>query len=114
LTEPDAATGADLGEVAKGDLAKVVTQNQMRIRPETVASADARPGVRAAAKKALESIDLKLRLDAVAETLFFGLSLGAVLVLAAIGLAITFGVMGVINVAHGELIMIGAYATSVS
>ncbi|MDL4864145.1 urea ABC transporter permease subunit UrtB, partial [Halomonas elongata] len=45
------------------------------------------------------------------ETLYFGLSLGSVLVLAAIGLAITFGVMGVINMAHGELIMLGAYTT---
>lgn len=43
------------------------------------------------------------------ETIFFGLSLGSVLVLAAIGLAISFGVMGVINMAHGELIMLGAY-----
>ncbi|MGR5419968.1 urea ABC transporter permease subunit UrtB [Vibrio sp. PNB22_4_1] len=48
-----------------------------------------------------------------AETIFFGLSLGSVLVLAGIGLAITFGVMGVINMAHGELIMIGAYTTYV-
>lgn len=47
------------------------------------------------------------------ETVFFGLSLGSVLVLAGIGLAITFGVMGVINMAHGELIMIGAYTTYV-
>ncbi|MEM1435795.1 MAG: urea ABC transporter permease subunit UrtB [Pseudomonadota bacterium] len=47
------------------------------------------------------------------ETLFFGLSLGSVLVLAAIGLAITFGVMGVINMAHGELIMLGAYCSYV-
>ena len=46
-----------------------------------------------------------------AETLFFGLSLGSVLVVAAIGLAISFGVMGVINMAHGELIMLGAYTT---
>ena len=45
------------------------------------------------------------------ETLFFGLSLGSILFLAAIGLAITFGVMGVINMAHGELIMLGAYTT---
>ncbi len=45
------------------------------------------------------------------ETLFFGVSLGSVLVVAAIGLAITFGVMGVINMAHGELIMLGAYTT---
>jgi urea transport system permease protein len=50
---------------------------------------------------------------AVLETLFFGLSLGSVLVLAAIGLAITFGVMGVINMAHGELMMLGAYSTYV-
>jgi urea transport system permease protein len=50
--------------------------------------------------------------DAV-ETLFFGLSLGSVLVLVAIGLAITFGVMGVINMAHGELMMLGAYTTYV-
>jgi urea transport system permease protein len=47
------------------------------------------------------------------ETLFFGLSLGSVLVLAAIGLAITFGVMGVINMAHGELMMLGAYTAYV-
>lgn len=46
-----------------------------------------------------------------AELLFFGISLGSVLVVAAIGLAITFGVMGVINMAHGELIMLGAYTT---
>src|SRR6185295_10227630 len=44
---------------------------------------------------------------------FFGLSVGSVLVLVAIGLAITFGVMGVINMAHGELMMLGAYTTYV-
>src|SRR6185312_14193343 len=49
----------------------------------------------------------------VMEMLFFGLSLGSVLVLAATGLAITFGVMGVINMAHGELMMIGAYTAYV-
>ncbi len=64
-----------------------------------------------AAEKALSSIQTKLQLNELAETLFFGLSLGSVLVLAAIGLAITFGVMGVINMAHGELIMLGAYTT---
>ena len=45
--------------------------------------------------------------------MFFGLSLGSVLLLAAIGLAITFGVMGVINMAHGEMMMLGAYTTFV-
>ena len=49
----------------------------------------------------------------VIETVAFGLSLGSVLVLVAIGLAITFGVMGVINMAHGELMMLGAYTTYV-
>ena len=49
----------------------------------------------------------------VSKLLFFGLSLGSVLVLIAIGLAITFGVEGVINMAHGELMMLGAYTTYV-
>ena len=67
--------------------------------------------IKQAAKTALASIKTQLQLNQLAETLFFGLSLGSVLVLAAIGLAITFGVMGVINMAHGELIMLGAYTT---
>lgn len=66
-----------------------------------------------AAEEALDSIRLKVSLYEVVETFFFGLSLGSVLALAAIGLAITFGVMGVINMAHGELIMLGAYTTYV-
>jgi urea transport system permease protein len=67
--------------------------------------------VRAAAREALASIDLRLETAHVAETLFFGLSLGSVLLLSSIGLAITFGVMGVINMAHGEMMMLGAYTT---
>lgn len=63
--------------------------------------------------RVLKNIESKLQLYSLIENLFFGLSLGSVLVLAAIGLAITFGVMGVINMAHGELIMIGAYTTYV-
>jgi urea transport system permease protein len=62
---------------------------------------------------AIKSIEQKRDLYSKVETIFFGLSLGSVLALAAIGLAITFGVMGVINMAHGELIMIGAYTTYV-
>ncbi len=69
--------------------------------------------VRKLAKSVLTNIESRLQFYAVAETVFFGLSLGAVLVLAAIGLAITFGVMGVINMAHGELMMLGAYTTYV-
>lgn len=63
------------------------------------------------AEKKLRTIDTKLFFYRSTENLFFGLSLGSVFLLAAIGLAITFGVMGVINMAHGEIIMIGAYTT---
>jgi urea transport system permease protein len=62
---------------------------------------------------ALADIDQSLAFRRAAETLFQGLSLGSVLLLAALGLAITFGVMGVINMAHGEFVMLGAYATFV-
>ena len=67
--------------------------------------------VRQAAATAVASIDHWRSFYSGIETLFFGLSLGSVLVLIAIGLAITFGVMGVINMAHGELMMLGAYTT---
>lgn len=69
--------------------------------------------VKKKAEKIVAAIDTKISLYNKLETLFFGLSAGSVLVLAAIGLAITFGVIGVINMAHGELIMIGAYTTYV-
>lgn len=71
------------------------------------------PGLKNRITKALIAIESKAKFFSFLETLFFGASLGSVLVLAAIGLAITFGVMGVINMAHGELIMIGAYTTYV-
>lgn len=67
--------------------------------------------VRRAAAAAIASIDSRRSFYSGVQTLFFGLSLGSVLVLIAIGLAITFGVMGVINMAHGELMMLGAYTT---
>jgi urea transport system permease protein len=69
--------------------------------------------VRQAAATAVKVIDQWRSFYSGIETLFFGLSLGSVLVLIAIGLAITFGVMGVINMAHGELMMLGAYTTYV-
>ncbi len=71
------------------------------------------PAFSAQIERALEKTEQRLRIYGLVENLFFGLSLGSVLVLAAIGLAITFGVMGVINMAHGELIMLGAYTTYV-
>ena len=65
------------------------------------------------AERTLTDIETLMSYNGYAENLYFGLALGAVLLLAAIGLAITFGVMGVINMAHGEMIMLGAYTTYV-
>jgi urea transport system permease protein len=69
--------------------------------------------VRNAARTSLRELDSRLfKLDMLGG-LFYGLSLGSILLLVALGLAITFGLMGIINMAHGELLMIGAYATYV-
>jgi len=68
-------------------------------------------GLHAAATNALHSIDGRREKYRFIETTIFGLSLGSILLLIAIGLSITFGVMGVINMAHGELMMLGAYTT---
>jgi urea transport system permease protein len=71
------------------------------------------PTVAAAASAAIASIDRMQQLWGLVEDVYYGISLGAVLLLAATGLAITFGVMGVINMAHGEMVMVGAYTTFV-
>ncbi|MBX9758876.1 MAG: urea ABC transporter permease subunit UrtB [Beijerinckiaceae bacterium] len=73
------------------------------------AKADAETKELAAA--AITTIEDRLRLVGYVQNIWYGLSLGSVLLLAAIGLAITFGVMGVINMAHGEMVMLGAYTT---
>lgn len=86
---------------------------EVRNRLTQIKNNDEAPVLQKAAHKSLLQIEDKIAFYSFLETLFFGLSLGSVLVLAAIGLAITFGVMGCINMAHGELIMIGAYTTYV-
>ncbi|MGK6316525.1 urea ABC transporter permease subunit UrtB [Neorhizobium sp. DT-125] len=63
--------------------------------------------------RAISSIESELQLWDMVQNVWYGLSLGSVLLLAAIGLAITFGVMGIINMAHGEMVMLGAYSTFV-
>ena len=68
---------------------------------------------KAAAEDAVRRIEKNLAMWAAGQNIVYGLSLGSVLLLAAMGLAITFGVMGVINMAHGEMVMIGAYVTFV-
>ena len=69
--------------------------------------------VRFEAQKSLRAVEARLAWGDRAGLLFSGVSLGSILLLAALGLAITYGLMGVINMAHGELIMIGAYTTYV-
>lgn len=69
--------------------------------------------VRQAASEALTSFERMQFFISSVGNLFYGLSLGSILLLAAFGLAITFGLMGIINMAHGEMIMLGAYATYV-
>jgi urea transport system permease protein len=75
--------------------------------------ADSPPELRTALDSAVTAAERRQWLLGMVEGLFQGISLGSVLLLAAIGLAITFGVMGVINMAHGEMVMLGAYTTYV-
>jgi urea transport system permease protein len=68
-------------------------------------------GVREETERVVRAMQLRFIVPQVAGALFSGVSLGSVLLLAALGLAITFGLMGIINMAHGEMLMLGAYAT---
>jgi urea transport system permease protein len=75
--------------------------------------ADTSAPVMSSASAAIAAIKNRLVLWEAVQNAWYGISLGSVLLLAAIGLAITFGVMGVINMAHGEMVMLGAYVTFV-
>jgi len=77
------------------------------------AARDADPDIKAASLEALKAVEARLAWGERLGLLFAGVSLGSILLMAALGLAITYGLMGVINMAHGELIMIGAYTTYV-
>jgi urea transport system permease protein len=87
--------------------------NQDAVSILAAAKANAPADVQADIQKHIDEINQTLALWAVGQNVWYGISLGSVLLLAAIGLAITFGVMGVINMAHGEMVMLGAYATYV-
>ena len=95
--------GLDIGGLLKGLL----------LKRDNGTFAEANVNVRAAAQAVLDEVERSAAFWAAVESLFQGISLGSVLLLAAIGLAITFGVMGVINMAHGEMVMLGAYTTFV-
>jgi urea transport system permease protein len=79
----------------------------------TEAASDPDTEIRAEAQRSLSGVQSRLVWGEWLGLAFAGVSLGSILLLAALGLAITYGLMGVINMAHGELIMIGAYTTYV-
>lgn len=84
-----------------------------RLRPFTDAAGESDPVVRAAAQESIAAIERRMAGYDLLGNVFSGLSLGSVLLLAALGLAITYGLLGVINMAHGEMLMLGAYTTFV-
>jgi urea transport system permease protein len=93
----------------------VVTANSGRgaMTILNAARADAPPELESAIAAAISGLEQERAIWSALQNVWFGVSLGSVLLLAAIGLAITFGVMGVINMAHGEMVMLGAYTTFV-
>lgn len=107
LASPDAAERLQ----AVADLSGILSA-EVRFLVAPLAN-DPDPAVRQAVKDLTAAIERRETAVAVTLNLFQGVSLGSVLLLAAVGLAITFGVMGVINMAHGEMIMLGAYTTFV-
>src|SRR5262252_7999900 len=118
LSEARAAVILYLDDAAETD--KIDAVGVMRDRGDNEALAVLRglpestpPAVKQLAADAIVSIERTLAAWETVQTAWYGISLGSVLLLAAIGLAITFGVMGVINMAHGEMVMLGAYTTFV-
>ncbi len=110
IASPDKAKRlAAVAELARSGQGAVASLLQERLAPD--AEGDAQ--VRAALRTALAEVKARLAWGERLGVLFSGASLGSILLLAALGLAITYGLMGVINMAHGELLMIGAYATYV-
>jgi len=106
LQSNDVQVRLDAIQILRGSL-----QQEARTALTDLAANDSDEKVKQQAQYALDSIEDRIAAFRLTENIFFGLSLGSVLLLSAIGLAITFGVMGVINMAHGELMMIGAYVT---
>ncbi|RPH24784.1 urea ABC transporter permease subunit UrtB [Buttiauxella warmboldiae] len=85
-------------------------ETQALLKPLTDPQIESDPQVRQAAAEGLQKIQHRLWLGDVLGQAFMGLSLGSILLLAALGLAITYGLLGVINMAHGEMLMLGAYS----
>ncbi|HSH96768.1 MAG: urea ABC transporter permease subunit UrtB [Methylophilaceae bacterium] len=108
LTSTDKATRLAAAEaLSKATNANIKQMLSTRLAPD----GETDPEVKTAIQDALKSIDSHLALFDRLGQLFTGISLGSILLLAALGLAVTYGLMGVINMAHGEMMMIGAYVT---
>jgi urea transport system permease protein len=108
IASPDRAKRLEAAK-SLGDSSEPATKTLLleRLRPDAEPEAE----VRAALQRSLAAIESRLAWGERAGVVFTGVSLGSILLLVALGLAITYGLMGVINMAHGELMMIGAYAT---
>jgi urea transport system permease protein len=114
LTSPDPAERlAAAKELAMSNYPAVRSLLRSRLERTGGQSTETNPTVCAQIEKSLAVIDGRLAWGERLGTLFSGISLGSILLLAALGLAVTYGLMGVINMAHGEFIMLGAYATYV-
>jgi urea transport system permease protein len=109
LDSPEPAVRLAAIDAVSGNVSSHVRTKLTRLAADDIDDA----ATREAAAAAIDAIETKVELFELIRTAFFGLSLGSILVLAAIGLSVTFGIMGVINMAHGELMMIGAYTTYV-
>jgi len=117
------AQGADAGRDSRLEAIRILgsdsnPQSRQKLMPlverdQAGKYKEADEGVRVAAQQAIDQLRSEQRRAELLGNLFAGLSLGSVLLLAALGLAITYGLIGVINMAHGEFLMIGAYATYV-
>lgn len=107
LIASDVALGEKLAAIeriaARGD------QQALALLSKNLTGADGKLADALAA--GIAEVESSLAAWSAAQNIWYGVSLGSVLLLAAIGLAITFGVMGVINMAHGEMVMLGAYTT---
>jgi urea transport system permease protein len=113
LQSPDAAIRKAAVEALAGSSNANLKPILLRMLEKNLDGSNVEPdeSVRIAAVGTVSEIDARLTRTEFFGNLFYGVSLGSVLLLAALGLAITFGLMGIINMAHGELLMIGAYTT---
>jgi urea transport system permease protein len=116
LARASAVLNSDRGDDEKVEAIKLIRERGGRDALSLLTAIEAKTSglVKDQAGAAVASIERSLAFWATGQNVWYGLSLGSVLLLAAIGLAITFGVMGVINMAHGEMVMLGAYTTFVT